>query len=90
MSVLIAGILFPESIMRTTWFFYLTAFVAFNTIIFVGLSIAKLMLWPRPAVPDDVVPTADRRTFEHRHRYGRLTEREDEHLTELTDDDPNT
>lgn len=89
MNILIAGILFPESIMRTTWFFYLTAFVAFNTIIFVGLSIAKLVLWPRPAVPDNVAPSADRHTFERRHRYGRLTEREDEHLTQLAGDEQN-
>lgn len=51
-----AGILFPASIFEQPWFFYLSAFVAFNTIVFVGLSLAKLVMWPRPRIPDDTVP----------------------------------
>jgi hypothetical protein len=64
---------------------YLAAFVAFNTIIFVGLSIAKLLLWPRPAVPADVVPEPNPQAYLRRRRYGRFTQREYERLSELTD-----
>jgi hypothetical protein len=53
-----AGILLPESTFQEPWFFYLSAFVAFNTIVFVGLSLAKLVMWPRPRIPDDTVPLA--------------------------------
>lgn len=79
----IAGILFPESVLQSLWFFYLAAFVAFNTIIFVGLSIAKLLLWPRPAIPADVVPEPDPKAYVRRRRYGRFTEREYRKLSEL-------
>lgn len=51
-----AGILLPASVFQQPWFFYLSAFVAFNTIVFVGLSLAKLVMWPRPRIPDDTVP----------------------------------
>lgn len=54
-----AGILLPESTFQQPWFFYLAAFVAFNTIVFVGLSLAKLVTWPRPRIPDDTVPVVD-------------------------------
>lgn len=53
---LVTGILLPESILSQPWFFYLAGFVAFNTIVFVGLSLAKLVMWPRPRIPDDTVP----------------------------------
>ncbi len=79
----VAGILFPESVLQSLWFFYLAAFVAFNTIIFVGLSIAKLLLWPRPAIPADVVPEPDPQAYLRRRRYGRFTEREYRKLSEL-------
>ncbi|MEY2990032.1 MAG: hypothetical protein ACO3YU_10665 [Candidatus Nanopelagicales bacterium] len=81
--MVVAGILFPESVLQSLWFFYLTAFVAFNTIIFVGLSVAKLLLWPRPAIPADVVPEPDPQAYVRRRRYGRFTRREYEKLSEL-------
>ena len=85
MNSLIAGILLPESILQSLWFFYLAAFVAFNTIIFVGLSIAKLLLWPRPAIPADVVPEPNPQAYLRRRRYGRFTQREYGRLSELAD-----
>lgn len=83
---MIAGILLPDSVLRTTWFFYLAAFVAFNTIIFVGLSVAKLLLWPRPAIPADVVPEPDIATYRRRRRYGDLTPTEKSRIDELSEE----
>ena len=85
MNSLIAGILLPESILQSLWFFYLAAFVAFNTIIFVGLSIAALLLWPRSAIPAEVAPAPNAPAYLRRRRYGRFTQREYERLSELTD-----
>jgi len=85
MTHLIAGILLPDTILQETWFFYLAAFVAFNTIIFVGLSVAKLVLWPKPAIPADVLPDPSRRVYEKRKRYGPLTPSEIEQLENLPD-----
>lgn len=51
-----SGFLLPASVFQQQWFFYLASFVAFNTIVFVGLSLAKLVMWPRPRIPDDTVP----------------------------------
>lgn len=59
------GILLPESIFQQAWFFYLAAFVAFNTIVFVGLSLAKLVMWPRPRIPDDTVPLLSTTSAHH-------------------------
>lgn len=42
------GILLPESVLQSEWFLVLAAFVAFNTIVFVGLSIGRVFHWPRP------------------------------------------
>lgn len=42
------GILLPEAVLRSRWFLILAAFVAFNTIVFVGLSIGRVFYWPRP------------------------------------------
>jgi hypothetical protein len=64
---------------------YLAAFVAFNTIIFVGLSIAALLLWPRSAIPAEVAPAPNAPAYLRRRRYGRFTQREYERLSELTD-----
>ncbi len=86
MTDLISGILLPDSILRTTWFFYLAAFVAFNTIIFVGLSVAKLVLWPRPAIPADVTPEPDIATYRRRRRYGDMTPREESRLADLSNE----
>ena len=86
MTMVIAGILLPESVLQSVWFFYLAAFVAFNTIIFVGLSIAKLLLWPKPSIPADVVPEPDPNAYTRRHRYGRFTSREYKRLSRLQAD----
>jgi hypothetical protein len=43
---LLAGIVFPNSLFEEEWMWYLGAFVAFNTIVFVGLSIGKFIPWP--------------------------------------------
>ena len=45
--LLVAGIVFKSSLLRTEWFFYLASFVAFNTIVFVGLSIGRFIYWPK-------------------------------------------
>jgi len=44
---LVVGILLPSSVLSTTWFQALAAFVALNTLIYVGLTLAKLTRWPR-------------------------------------------
>lgn len=86
MTAIIAGILLPESVLQSLWFFYLAAFVAFNTIIFVGLSVAKLILWPKPAIPADVVPEPDPKAYLRRRRYGKFTQREYDRLEEISED----
>jgi len=48
MTMLIGGILLPSSLFQAPWFITLGAFVAFNTVLFVGLSIGKILYWPRP------------------------------------------
>lgn len=56
-----AGIVFSDSILTETWFLTLTAFVAFNTIVFVGLSLGKIFYWPkvriRPVAKRPASPT---------------------------------
>lgn len=44
---ILAGIVLSESVFAQEWMWYLGAFVAFNTIVFVGLSIGKFVPWPR-------------------------------------------
>lgn len=58
MSALPAGILLPESILTAPWFGVFAAFVAFNTVIYLGLTLAKFIPWPAP-----VGPTALRRVI---------------------------
>jgi hypothetical protein len=41
-----AGIVLSNTIFQEEWMWYLGAFVAFNTIVFVGLSIGKFFPWP--------------------------------------------
>jgi hypothetical protein len=48
MTTLIGGILLPSSLFQAPWFITLGAFVAFNTVLFVGLSIGKILYWPQP------------------------------------------
>jgi len=51
---LLAGILLPSSVLSTPWFATLVAFVSLNTLIYVGLTIAKLTRWPRQVHPAHV------------------------------------
>ena len=43
------GILLPQDLLNSLWFQVFAAFVAFNTVIYVGLTLSKLMVWPRQA-----------------------------------------
>jgi divalent metal cation (Fe/Co/Zn/Cd) transporter len=43
MSALIAGILFSSEVLGSDWFQALAAFVAINTLVYAGLSLAKLI-----------------------------------------------
>lgn len=42
-----AGILFPEAILGDTWFQVFAGFVAFNTIVYMGLTLSKMVVWPQ-------------------------------------------
>jgi hypothetical protein len=41
--ITLAGILLPSSVLHSAWFQALAAFVAFNTLIYAALSLAKLV-----------------------------------------------
>lgn len=41
MSLVVQGILLPESTLSTTWFALLAAFVAINTVMYVALAVAR-------------------------------------------------
>lgn len=43
----VAGIVLSSDLFQQEWFWYLGAFVAFNTLVFVGLSIGRFVPWPR-------------------------------------------
>lgn len=45
----VTGILISNEIFRQEWFWYLGAFVAFNTLVFAGLTLGRVLPWPRPA-----------------------------------------
>lgn len=47
MTALPAGILLPESLLGDTWFQVFAGFVAFNTVVYLGLTLSKMMVWPR-------------------------------------------
>jgi len=49
-----AGILLPESTLTQPWFLLLATIVAFNTIIYVGLTLSKLIPWPHQLHPSRV------------------------------------
>ncbi len=49
-----AGILLPESVLTSQWFILLATVVAFNTIIYLGLTLSKLIPWPRQLHPSRV------------------------------------
>ena len=42
-----AGILFPESTLTSPLFFFVATAVAFNTIIYLTLTISKFIPWPK-------------------------------------------
>lgn len=54
MTDLPAGIVLPESVLTSNWFLLLLAVVAFNTIIYVGLTLSKLVPMPRQVHPSRV------------------------------------
>lgn len=64
-SVLVLGTLLPESILAAGWFVVLSTFVAVNTILYVAMSIFKIL--PKP-YPSDVVRRHGRR-LETRSTY---------------------
>ena len=49
-----SGIVLPESILGQPWFQTFTLFVAFNTIVYLGLTMSKLVPWPAQIHPDRV------------------------------------
>lgn len=51
MSAAPTGILLPESVLTAPWFGVFAAFVAFNTVIYLGLTLAKFIPWPAPVGP---------------------------------------
>ena len=54
MSPQLGGILLPESVLSSTWFALLATVVAFNTIVYVGLTLSKLMPLPKQIHPSQV------------------------------------
>lgn len=65
----VTGILISNEIFRQQWFWYLGAFVAFNTLVFAGLTLGRVLPWPRPV--DEI--TLD----DWRHRLDLADERGD-------------
>lgn len=48
------GLVLPESTLTSPWFLILATVVAFNTIIYVGLTVSKFIPWPRQIHPSKV------------------------------------
>jgi hypothetical protein len=48
------GILLSADVFQSAWFECLAAFVAFNTLIYVGLTLAKLIPWPTMMRPVEI------------------------------------
>ncbi len=46
------GIVFSQDVLATTWFQVLAAAVAFNSLVFLGMTVAKLIPWPQQFHPD--------------------------------------
>lgn len=60
MTALPTGLLLPSDILTQTWFGVFGLFVALNTIIYLGLTVAKFVPWPaqvRPSTVRQVLPT---------------------------------
>lgn len=49
-----SGIFLPQSTLNQEWFLILAMVVAFNTIIYLGLTIAKAIPWPDQIHPNRV------------------------------------
>lgn len=64
MTSSVAGLVFPQELLVSPWFLLLATIVAFNTIIYLGLTISKFLPWPRQFKPRNI-----RRVF---HRFGAL------------------
>lgn len=47
MKHLLAGLVFPQEILTSPWFILLATVVAFNTIIYLGLTLSKFVPWPK-------------------------------------------
>lgn len=61
MNALIAGIVFPQDILASPGFTAFSLFVALNTIIYLGLTLAKFVPWPtqvRPATVRRLLPVS--------------------------------
>jgi len=56
----LSGLLLPDSVLSSPWFQVLAAIVAFNTIVYVGLTVSKLIPLPRPLHPSKVRSTLGR------------------------------
>ena len=54
MSALPAGIVLPDSVLVEPWFGVFSLFVAFNTVIYLGLTLAKFIPWPAQVHPRTV------------------------------------
>lgn len=54
MNAVVTGILLPESLLAQPWFHTFALFVAFNTIVYLGLTLSKLVPWPAQIHPDRV------------------------------------
>ncbi len=44
-----AGLVLPQSVLESTWFSLLATIVAFNTLVYIGLTLSKLVPLPKPA-----------------------------------------
>lgn len=64
MSNLLGGLVFPQEVLVSPWFLLLATVVAFNTIIYLGLTISKFVPWPRQFQP--------RKVRRFLHRFGAL------------------
>ena len=54
MNHITTGFLLPASVLSSSWFIVLATAVAFNTIIYLGLTLSKLIPWPHQFHPDNV------------------------------------
>ncbi|MFM7144784.1 MAG: hypothetical protein ACKOW5_00425, partial [Actinomycetales bacterium] len=52
-----SGVLIPETILEQSWFTVFALFVALNTIVYLGLTLAKVIPWPEQLHPRQVRAT---------------------------------